>query len=64
MVKKRQKQVYTKADINRAYSRGLERAVVVLEGSILLSQADRWDIIESLKEKILKDKISALKSHL
>jgi electron transfer flavoprotein alpha/beta subunit len=64
MFKKRQKSLYTKADINKAYSMGLEKAVVVLERSVLLSSADRWRIIELLKEKIREDKISALKSHL
>jgi hypothetical protein len=43
---------------------GLEKAVAVLERSVLLSSADRWRIIELLKEKIREDKISALKSHL
>jgi hypothetical protein len=64
MFKKRKKSLYTKADINKAYSMGLEKAVAVLERSVLLSSADRWRIIELLKEKILEDKISALKSHL
>ena len=41
---------------------GLENAVDVMEESILLSGADRWRLIESLKEKIIKDKISAIKS--
>ena len=41
MFKKRGERLYTKADINRAYSMGLEKAVVVLEASMLLSPADR-----------------------
>ena len=61
MFEERQERLYTKADINKAYSMGLEKAVVVLEESILLSRADRWHIIESLKEKIIEDKISAIK---
>jgi hypothetical protein len=64
MFKKRRKRLYTRADINRAYSMGLEKAVVVLEGSVLLSPAERWHIIELLKERIREDKISAVKSHL
>ena len=64
MLKERQERLYTKADINKAYSMGLERAVVVLKESILLSRADRWYIIESLKEKIIEDKISAIKQSL
>ena len=64
MFEKRRERLYTKADINKAYSMGLEKAVVVLERSVLLSSADRWRIIELLKEKIREDKISALKSHL
>jgi len=64
MVEKRQERLYTKTDINKAHSMGLEKAVVVLEEFLLLSRADRWHIIESLKEKILEDKISALKQSL
>lgn len=64
MFKKRRESMYTKADINKAYSMGLEKAVVVMEASMLLSKADRWHIIELLKKRILEDKISALKSHV
>ena len=61
MLKERQERLYTEADINKAHSIGLEKAVVVLEESLLLSRADRWHIIESLKQKIIEDKISAMK---
>ena len=52
---------YTEEDVNKAFSMGLERAVVVLEESMKLNRADRWFLIESLKDKIVKDKVAAIK---
>ncbi len=61
MDNRRKERLYTKADVNKAYAQGLERAVVVLEESIMLNRADRWYLIGALKEKIMEDKISAIK---
>ncbi len=57
----RQEHLYTEADLNKAYSVGLENAVAVMEQSFNHSRAVRWRLIESLKKKIMEDKISAIK---
>ena len=51
--------VYTLADINEAFSMGLESAVVILEKSIGLSIQGRRQMIDLLKKRIQKDKIEA-----
>jgi hypothetical protein len=53
-----QEPLYTKADLDKAFSMGLEKAVPILEEFIQLSRADQWRLIASLKRKIMKDKIS------
>ena len=61
MGEKKQKRLYTKVDINKAYSMGLENAVAVMEQSFDHSWAVRWRLIEALKDKIMEDKISAIR---
>jgi hypothetical protein len=61
MENNRQEHLYTKADLNKAYAQGLESAVAVLEQSFKFSGAARWHLIESLKKKIIEDKISVFK---
>lgn len=58
MGEKIKERLYTKADLDKAFSMGLERAVPVLEEFINLSRADQWRLIASLKEKIMIDKIA------
>ena len=50
---------YTEKDINKAFSMGLETAVVILENAILLPPAEQRYLLDQMKKKIIEDKIAA-----
>ena len=50
---------YTEKDINKAFSMGLETAVVILENAILLPPAEQRYLLNRMKKKIVDDKIAA-----
>ena len=60
MGKKLPEILYTKDDINKAFSMGLETAIVILEKSVGLSIPGRRLLIESLKKRVEQDKVKAL----
>ncbi|MFC1820693.1 hypothetical protein ACFLZG_06370 [Thermodesulfobacteriota bacterium] len=51
---------YSSKDLDKAYAMGLETAIVLLEKSIGLSPTEQRQLIETIKEKILKKKVSAI----
>ena len=56
--------LYTQADLDKAFSMGLENAVIVLEESKHLSFEGRCLMIDMLKKEIDKDKLNATISNL
>jgi hypothetical protein len=62
MTDKNQNRLYCLADLDKAYSLGLETAVYVLEQTITLPVEDRASLIKTLKREILNDKVASLRS--
>lgn len=52
--------IYTVEDVNKAFSMGLESAVVVLENALFLSRNGQRQLIDLLKERIEQDKLEAI----
>jgi hypothetical protein len=51
--------LYSKRDLEKAYTSGLDSAVVILEKSIGLSQLEQMIMLRSLKEMIIDRKLKA-----
>jgi len=57
VMKNKSKSVYSKKDLETAYYRGLEAAIIVLEKTMDLSKPGRQKLLEKLKRILLNDRI-------
>ena len=52
--------IYFKRDVDKAYTMGLENAIVILEQTVGLSRQGQVQMIKKLKERIMRDKIETV----